>query len=541
VPSSADGVVTSSAGGTSIGVLFNNKGATTSSNHVVTTNLTVNAGATLKGTDVLIKTDSRMASVAVADGGGGGFISLDNATATANGTNKSEIKILTDADIEARNNLTVSGNLNSYVSSEAESTSGGFISGGGGTATSTLRFGMKQTIDGDLTAGNAILVENKVDNNSSAKAEAYGGGFGLKTSVSATAEVLTATGFKGAEIILQDDADLLGATVVINSDVVRNRANANTNTTAGGAGGYANAYSTARINSDNAVVLNGGANITGNESILVQAVYSQTNNYAKAKSRLYAIGGSTRANATNEVTNDVKIEGHWEAVLRTADLDVNALDLNISNDRSRSPGGFYIGPARRGGDESTTLTRDIFWEAHVILLGEPNPYLHIDKDGVIRSLSNIEFLGVNDGKTVNQSLGYIDVNNKQVVLDDIIFDQAGDATFWANADANYGSVGRIWGNEGLFESQRSWDYVTIINESEWDLVINHIDAIDGGAVVKVQVDDIKYGRRRHRDAGDARPKQSRYDKCHLRVQAEPALPADRSSDPEHGSRADAAQ
>jgi len=57
------------------------------------------------------------------------------------------------------------------------------------------------------------------------------------------------------------------------------------------------------------IVLDHGSEITGNDSILVQAVYSQTNNYAKARSRLYAIGGSTRANATNEVTNNVKIEG----------------------------------------------------------------------------------------------------------------------------------------------------------------------------------------------------------------------------------------
>jgi hypothetical protein len=50
----------------------------------------------------------------------------------------------------------------------------------------------------------------------------------------------------------------------------------------------------------------------------------------------------------------------------------------------------------------------------------------------------------------------------------------------------------IWGNRGLVESQRTWDYVRIINESEFDLVINHIDTSDGAAVVDIIVDDIRF-------------------------------------------------
>ena len=68
-----------------------------------------------------------------------------------------------------------------------------------------------------------------------------------------------------------------------------------------------------------------------------------------------------------------------------------------------------------------------------------------------------------------------DLSNPQVVLDDIIYDLAGNATFYANEIAGH-EQGVIWGNRGLFESQRTWDFVRIINESAFDIVINHIKA-----------------------------------------------------------------
>jgi hypothetical protein len=529
LPDSADGIVNSSAGGSGGSLGWSNQRGKTYAAQVARTNFTMAANGHLKADDITIRTDGDANAVANADGGGGGSISIAGAEAYATVVNTSLIDIGQNAVIDAFNDITVKGILKSYAASEAETTSGSLLGAGAdGTAESRIYYGVDQQINGDLTAGDAILIQNLVDNNATAKSEAYGGGiFGVSTSVDAVAEVRKASQlnansgiwarhnvslledpdaagdaearinayydqFRGAEITLNGAADLVAQTITITSDVTRNRANSNTNTVAGAAGGSAKSYSTSRIVAENRVVLNNGSELTGNESILVQAQNLNTNNFAKSKARLYAIGGSTRANSTNEVTNDVKIEGHWESILRTADLDVNAIDTGVDNDRSRSPGGGYIGPRRRGGDSSTDLTRDIFWEAHVILLGEPNPYLHIDRNGVIQSLSNIDFLGVNAGKTVGDTLDFISASNKQVVLDDIIFDQAGKATFYASADSRYNSLGRIWGNEGLIESQRSWDFVTLINESEWDLVINHIDAIDGGAVVDVIVDDIKF-------------------------------------------------
>ncbi len=496
-PSSADGTVNSSAGGGS-GGLFNNKDANTSAAHQVNTDLTVESGAHIKGNNVSLSTQSRMASVANANGGGGGGISLDGANATANGTNTSSISINNDATISADNDLTVAIDLDSDVAADGESSSYGIGSGSSGNAYSYLKFGANQTIDGDLRAGNALMIQNSVDNNSDAQAEAYGGGLGTSTNVRATATVDAASGFVGARIMLEDHADLNASTITIKSDIARQRADARTNTTAGGAGGSANAYSTATIDSDNEIVLfddtsetgsqDNKASLTGNESILIRAVYSDTDNRAKAKSRLYAIGGSTRANATAEVTNDAKVEGYPEVLLKTKRLDVDTLDFDISNSRDRNPGGAYIGPARRGGDFKTDLSRDIFWESHVILLGEPNPELLIGADGRIDRITNVDILGMT-GESVGTDLSALD----EIEIADLVYDAGGSAEFYAN-DVG-GSTSQIWGNHALFEVQRTWDFVNIVNASDHDLRINLVDPVatftdTGAPTVDVRVDRI---------------------------------------------------
>jgi hypothetical protein len=66
-------------------------------------------------------------------------------------------------------NLTITTNLNSYVASDAETTSGGLGAGTDGMPRSIINFGAKVIVDGDLTAGNALNVLNNVDSNAVAK------------------------------------------------------------------------------------------------------------------------------------------------------------------------------------------------------------------------------------------------------------------------------------------------------------------------------------------------------------------------------------
>ena len=58
--------------------------------------------------------------------------------------------------------------------------------------------------------------------------------------------------------------------------------------------------------------------------------------------------------------------------------------------------------------------------------GDPTALYRFKRE--FRSLSNIKFLGINEGKKINEQLEAFDASNKQLVLDDIIFDKAGDST-----------------------------------------------------------------------------------------------------------------
>lgn len=468
-PSGGDGSSTaSSTGGSGGGVNVQN--STASSTVSVSTKLNVLDGANLTAQKVFIKTDSRMGSSATADGAGGGGIQVGDAGADANGTNTSTITI-GDANIEALGDLTVQANLDSDVVSQASSDGGGGITVLLADASSDLDFGTVISVNGNLTAAGALHVKTNVNNFADSEATAYGGGLGAGTDVNADSFIDNESGFKGSEIRLLGQVDLTGETVGLESEISRQKNRAYTDTVAGGVGGAALASSDARVSSNNEIILDEGASITGNTSVLIQTKYDGTDNNARAKARFYALGGYSRARGTADLTNNGKVEAFWQSTIKTALLDVNVIDTFVSSNHRATgdAGGVYIGPADDEPQRNNpVLGRDIYWEAHVILLGEPNPELEIDADGTITKLTNIEFLGVNAGKTVGQQL--VPYNgNYQVILDDIVYDEAGEANFFASAISGE-EDGRIWGNRGLFESQRTWNSVKITNASQFDLV-----------------------------------------------------------------------
>ncbi|GGO80245.1 hypothetical protein GCM10011348_16530 [Marinobacterium nitratireducens] len=273
-------------------------------------------------------------------------------------------------------------------------------------------------------------------------------------------------------------------------------------------------------------ILHDGSSIVSNEDITVQSKHRNTSVFAHAVSK-YNDYDNALANAISavlEVLNPIpvlveptasstyndltRVSGRYGSFLKASDVFVLAdSNASVTRDADRETNlpdlricigagdakvcfNFLNVNGSEKGSASKTVARQIFWESHVALLGEPNPELVVDENGVITTLTNIEFLGENAGKKVGNTLD--DYNgDKQVILDDIIYDEAGKLTFYAN-DVSGSPQGVIWGNHGLVESQRSWDYVKIINYSEFDLVINHIDAIDSSSVVDIIVDDIKF-------------------------------------------------
>ncbi|MGD8330942.1 MAG: hypothetical protein PVJ49_16045, partial [Acidobacteriota bacterium] len=488
---SGDNTVTASTTGVS-GGLVTVSGSSSTATAEVTTNLDVGHDAVLSATDINLKTQSLLNVSANSDGGGGGGISIGAGTTNTTAKHHSKLSIGSDAELNATHDILVSADADTTATGLAVTGSYGLGAGADADSYVDLNYDVKTEVNGDLTADNLVTVESRAFANGDADAEVDAGGLGVGANTHARVRI----GTSGEESALtrtdiKADADILGKNVVINAyvDKVRGRAYAETDVTAAGAD--CDALAQSYITSLNEVRLLDGAVITAEEMITVNSSYLETANSAISDADLDAVGGDTDSDADVNLNTRAKVEGHWEAVLTAADVAVNAKQEKLSSDSKAYRSGAWVDTGGKSeSDGPKNARREIFWESHVILLGEPNPELEIDAAGNIVKLTNIDFRGVNYNKDVGDPLSAADPLNPQVVLDDIIYDHAGSLTFYANVAGD--TQGVIWGNHGLVESQRTWDSVRIVNESEFDLVINHIDTSDGSAVVKIQVDDIRF-------------------------------------------------
>ena len=160
-------------------------------------------------------------------------------------------------------------------------------------------------------------------------------------------------------------------------------------------------------------------------------------------------------------------------MLRTARLDVRATapdaTTTIVRDSQPERRRFRRRRQRRRQQRVShgNVNRYIDWESTTILLGEPNPTIHIDADGIVVELINIT------GHSANGAAGARRHRRRgDIVLDDIIYDTRRNAFFFAdeltgtNSSFDEGPDGQIWGNAAIFDFQETWDYVTIVNESD---------------------------------------------------------------------------
>ncbi|MGD8349442.1 MAG: hypothetical protein PVI79_09415, partial [Gammaproteobacteria bacterium] len=516
-----DNTVAASTTGVS-GGLVQASSSSSSASQQVTSNLGIGDGAELTASgDINVEIESTMSVSATSDGKGGGGIAIGAGNTSTIGVHSSLLSIGSDAKLNAGNDILVSADSNSEATGRAVTGSAGLGAGANSTSRVFLDYDVTTEVNGDLTAGNLLTIASNGDANGDAYAKAdvpISVGAGANTYARVfigdalafnNVNELDELGYQGNEELaltrtdIKGNADLVANQVVIGAYVDRMRGNAYAETDVLAAGADCDADAKSYITSQNEVLLRNSSAITGNEKITIDSKYLKTHNYARSDADLDAVGGSTDSDADVNLYTRAKVEGYWEAVLTTADLDVNATQENFYSDASAARSGAWVDVGGRSeSDGPKDARREIFWESHVILLGEPNPELEIAEDGEIITMTNINFLGINHGKEVGDYLDAFDSENPQVVIDDIIYDEAGNVTFFAN-DLSVAPAGVIWGNEGLVESQRTWDFVKIINDSEFDLVLNHIETHDGSAVVDIRVDDIKYD-----GDGDVAPESS---------------------------------
>ena len=523
---SGDNTVTATTTGGSGGIVVSNT-ATASADLTVTTNVTVAGGATLKGTNINVETDSLLFVTSVSDGGIGGGIAIGAGTTNTTGTHHSKVDIGSNAKFTATNDMLISADADSNVNGRSVMGSGGLGAGADASSNVTVNYDVKTEVNGDLTAGNLLTIESRAFANGDAYSEADAAGLGAGANT--VSNVTIGSGGEESAVSRTDieaNADLLGNRVVIGAYVDKLRGNAYAETDVTAVGADCDAEATSFLTGLNEVRVLDGAVITGNEKLTVESIYLKTQNYARSDSDLDAAGGDTDSDADVNVNTRAKVEGHNDALLRTAELEVNALQNNFSSDSSARRSGAWIDTGDRSeSDGPKNALREIYWESHVIMLGEPNPELEVDASGKIVKMTNVTLA---TGETLGQTIAGSEIN-----VNDLIYDKLAKVTFYAN-DLSGAPDGQIWGNDGLFEIQHTWDYVRLIE------LFGQGPAHEPDRRGRRRRPDRRQGRRdprAHQHAGQQRLAASGQpvlagSERDLRVRPGPHLPADRGRDPQ---------
>ena len=374
------GTSSKSGGGVSVGSI------TSDADAIVTTNLTIFGGATLVSDGTIeVLTLSRADVNANSEGLNIGLVSVGGSNAYADITNTTLLTVHDNATLTARANLSVRATSKSDATASASSDGGGLF---GSADTKSHAFITHQTealVAGDLTAGGTLLVEGFTDAN--AENDAISFAAGVVGSVNAndnnTQGARVGEGTSYTKATITGTANLVGSSVIVRSDTAaRADSYGRSKSAALGADSDAGAY--ARVDGTTQTTLQTMAMITAQVNTTIEASLSKLVVYAKSDAKCSCAGGSTDSNATDISNAKAKVIGEQDAFIWTSNLYVNVLGNDPSITRTRNRSGAWLDGGGKGGSETKNVRRHIDWESTTIILGEPNPSIHIDPNGIHR-------------------------------------------------------------------------------------------------------------------------------------------------------------
>lgn len=447
------------------------------------TNLTIKTGVSLEANVIEVTTRSILNVTGTADGIGGGAISISGARSNASGTNTSKLDIQGGTTLTARDSILVQGRTTSDIDALAESDSGGFA---GGDATSAFAYSAYETIveiGGTLTAGKSLTVNSITDADAEAEAESDFGAFGGDADSRAEAYVgrqknilgNNAVTFKGdTDVTIETNATLTGETLALTAQT-NGRAFSDSDSDADCGFCDSDANSISRSDSDSTVTLQTMAMLNADTLVTITADQKQII-HAKALARCDCFAGGKDADATASANGTSLVTGVKDAFITTAELNVFALATGTSVTDDAATGGGFIVFGGGDGSSDNNIKRHIDWESTTILLGEPNPSIHIEADGTISELKNITGVDGQGSSLVDLFTNGTPVGTGRIVLDDIVYDQ-GSFVLFETDEGDGKPQSEIWGNAAIFDFQQTWDFVTIINESSNDIEIQEVNVV----------------------------------------------------------------
>ncbi|HZI45069.1 MAG TPA: hypothetical protein VFD53_07610, partial [Ilumatobacter sp.] len=450
------------------------------------TNLNIKTGVALEASTIDVHTTSRLGMFATVDGIGGGFASFSGGRSTTRATNNSVVDIADGSSLTATGDIVIQGRTITDADALAKSNSGGFIGGTGAQAQTFVDHNTSVTLGGIIKAGDDLTATALTDVVAEATGESDFGSFGGDADASADVFVGQTTGI--TNVTVRTNATLTGDNVVLTAQTnVAGTSDSDSDADCG----FCDSDADSRTESygTTSVTLQTLSMIDGFISVKLEANQKQVL-HAKANARCDCFAGGKDSNADAKAENTSLVTGVKDAFITTASLTVFAKSTGSAVTHSATTGGGFIVFGGGDGSSPNNIDRHIDWESTTILLGEPNPSIHIESNGVISELVNVTGVDGQGNSLVTLFENGTPVGTGRIILDDIIYDQGSHVLFETDFDPVPAS--EIWGNAAIFDFQQTWDDVTIINESSNDIEVQRIDVVlpPGADDIEINVENI---------------------------------------------------
>ena len=450
---------------------------------------TVNSNAKLVAGNIVIESSSASNSSAVSSNRGGGFVDVGSAEADALSNNTVTTTIQAAAKLTADQDVTVNAHSDEWSDVESATNGGGFLGFAKARARADLNHTTTVDLNGEITAGGAIVATSSGTGEGNNFAEAKTGGLGANVDANDTNSkgiffnILTTTKV-GASARLDADSVDLNAVV----DGLDAKAKSNSKASALGADSDARA----RVEATSVALVNllDDSFINGNR-VELHSDHLNIDLETESDARCSCGGGDTDARANTIFNGDSQVKGGFGSTIQTSDLvvDVNSAG-NLKADADKHAGLFD------GGSESDSETDDfnrtIDWESTVILVGVEEPELRIDDTGAIVAKENLTVRErlINGTLSGPKAVGDAFTPGATIVVDDIVFTPGGKATFRANPqDENDDDVdvdATIIGTQGEFDFRESYETITILNASDREMEIGDIRVFNDGTALRTK-------------------------------------------------------
>jgi hypothetical protein len=482
---SAVGISGSTAGGGQLstatvngsgGGIISSGHANTSATETAVVTVTIDEGATITaGGSIVLTTASNAGVSADSSNGGGGLVAIGSAAAQSSTTTSTEVTVAAGTVLTAGADVTIDPLTFGQAAALSQSHAKGLGSGVSSYAGSTLNISTVTKVAGTILAGNNIAVSAHTAANGNVSTNAEGGGLGVSAHAGDCGGpgcdlniTLTTT------VDLQPFAHLTADNVSVTASVDNVFAHNNAHTHAKALGARSDAEADVYVTSNALVHLEHDVKIVGYETVTLTAVNDKITLIASSDAHCGCLGGDTNSTSNITYTGTSTVTADLGSVIRTALLEVDALEnLTGWNRPTDSDGAAFDGGGEHG-STNENAQRLIDWHA-TVYLHAADPQLVVDAAGRIVKLYNVV---VKDDIGNTYALGSVIPTGRIIEVQDIINTGGAQATFYANVVGSQagGSApqGVITGTDGTFVVQNTFDFVKLYNSSSRSMTVHAI-------------------------------------------------------------------